>query len=266
MSDSQSKQVITPPPELPGGAGNEGNGVSAVSTDYLIEAGILGDIPPGYNPDQFCMALTTQMLGGQADLGAALLRVDSRGQWEMLGGFLELHGLGEKLHQQRSTSFPALMEALREGHAKALLSDPSFASLGLGLDGHLVVVGLSRPGLGVLLIGARHRLKFSPTALKLLVSVTEAWLSRGDSLPVHTATIAQVNGDNSGVIFTDRQLAVLSLLADGNTNTEIGRALSISASLAKQEVAFLAHALQAKNRLDVVVQAQRQGILPVSPG
>ena len=45
------------------------------------------------------------------------------------------------------------------------------------------------------------------------------------------------------------------------TNTQIGKKLSISASLAKQEVAFLSRALQAKNRLDVVVQAQKQGIL-----
>lgn len=49
---------------------------------------------------------------------------------------------------------------------------------------------------------------------------------------------------------------------EGQSNTEIGRKLNISASLAKQEVAFLMHSLGARNRLDVVVKAQLQGLLP----
>ena len=237
--------------------------MTVFSSDRLIELGILDDIPPGYTADQFCMALTTQMLAGHADLGASLLRVDSRGQWEVLGGFLELHELGERLHQQRSTLFPALMEALREGHARSMGTEQPWPDLGMKLKGHLFIAGLSRPGFGVLILGSKSKLDFSPTALKLLITAMELWLGRNDYSAVQTAGVPQVNGDNSSVIFTERQMQVLDLLAEGKTNTEIGRKLSISASLAKQEVAFLSHALQAKNRLDVVVQAQRQGILSV---
>ena len=237
--------------------------MTVFSSDRLIESGILEDIPHGYSPNQFCMAVSSQMLEGKADLGASVLRVDSRGQWEMLGGFLELYDLGEALHQQRSTSFPALMEALREGYSRGSLQDEPWPALGVHLDAHLFVMGLSRPGFGVFILGSTSPLEFTPTGLKLLVTVTEMWLGRRDYSPVQTASLPQVNGNNSAIIFTERQMQVLDLLAQGKTNTEIGRKLSISASLAKQEVAFLSHALQAKNRLDVVVQAQRQGILPV---
>ena len=237
--------------------------MTVFSPDQLIESGILDAIPPGYTADQFCMALTTQMLAGHADLGASLLRVDSRGQWEFLGGFLELHQLGEKLHQQRSTMFPPLMEALREGYARSVGTEEPWSQIGIKLKSHLFVIGLARPGFGVLIVGSQAPLEFTPTAVKLLTTVTELWLGRNEYSSVQTAGVPQVNGDNSSVIFTERQMQVLDLLAEGKTNTEIGRKLSISASLAKQEVAFLSHALQAKNRLDVVVQAQRQGILRV---
>jgi DNA-binding CsgD family transcriptional regulator len=232
-------------------------------SDELISAGILEAIPHGYSPDQFCMAMSTQILGGKADLGVTLLRVNSRGLWEVLGGFLELYDLGEKLDRQRSTVFPSLMEALREGQARDALSQETCKSIGFGLEGHMFVAGLTRPDFGVLIIGSTERLDFSPAGLKLLVAVTENWLSRGEFRTTQTSPVPQVNIGNSGVMLTERQIQVLDLLADGKTNTEIGRKLSISASLAKQEVAFLSHALQAKNRLDVVVQAQRQGILPV---
>jgi DNA-binding CsgD family transcriptional regulator len=235
-----------------------------LTSDHLITAGIIEEIPQGYNVDQFCMALSTQILGGAADLGTTLLRVNTRGQWEMLGGFLELFDLGEKLHQQRSAMFPTLMEALREGHATTTFDSESCSNLGLDLSGHLFVAGLTRRGFGVLILGSSQPLNFSATAVKLLVAVTELLLGRSEYSTVQTAGIPQVNGDNSSIIFTERQMQVLELLADGKTNTEIGRKLSISASLAKQEVAFLSHALQAKNRLDVVLQAQRQGVLPVA--
>lgn len=264
MSESHTNRAMKPPPPRPQKVPlSKEETVPAFTSDQLIVAGILEEIPTGYTPDQFCMAVSTQILSGVADLGATLLRVNARGQWEMMGGFLELFEVGEKLHQQRSTAFPSLMEALREGHSRETLGSDSCKMLGLDLDGHLFVAGLSRRGFGVLILGSTTPIDFSPTALKLLVAVTEMWLGRGDQYATHTASIPQVNTGNSGVIFTERQMQVLDLLADGKTNTEIGRTLSISASLAKQEVAFLSHALQAKNRLDVVVQAQRQGILPV---
>jgi len=234
-----------------------------ITTDQLIDSGILEEIPSNYQAEQFCLAVSVQFLGGVANMGATLLRVDSRGSWAHLGGYLDLQELGEQLAGQRSTSFPVLMNAIRNEFTVEALGSESFEEMGFSHPGYVQVLGFSRPHFGVLILGATEPLDLSSGAKKLIVSVTEKWLSRNDSPTVHTTTIPQVNSDNSDIIFTARQLEVLALLGEGMTNTQVGKALSISASLAKQEVAFLSHALQAKNRLDVVVKAQRQGILPV---
>ena len=229
--------------------------------DQLIDRGILDPLPHSYSPSQFCMALVSQFLGGRADLGATLLRVDSRGTWQVLGGFLELYELGERIHNQRAMAFPVLMNAIREGFAKSTFEEEAWDALEPRLTGSMGVAGLSRPELGVLILGFGEETHLPSTSLRLLAYVTETYLSRGDFASAQTGPVTQVNGDNSTVIFTGRQMQVLKLLAEGKTNSEIGKVLSISASLAKQEVAFLAHALQVKSRLEVVVQAQRQGIL-----
>lgn len=247
---------------LTAGHGAEGEQVSVFCPNRLIEAGVLEDVPHSHHPDHFCMAVSTQFLAGQADLGAALLRVNSRGHWQTLGGFLDLYDLGNKLDGQRSPLLPKLMEAMREGHSRPTLTEVAQQS-GVHFDGHLFAIGLARPHFGVLVIGSVSPLEFSPNGLKLLTAVTETWLGRGEYSSASTSSIPQVNSENKTVIFNDRQLEVLRLLAEGATNTEIGKRLFISASLGKQEVAFLAHALQANNRLDTVIQAQRQGILPV---
>jgi LuxR family transcriptional regulator len=129
----------------------------------------------------------------------------------------------------------------------------------------VTAVGLRRPGMGVLLLTGTEQLRLTAEAWTLLRTWAELWLGRGSQWG-GPASGPQVDASTSSVVFTDRQLEVLGLLANGLTNSEIGKELSISASLAKQEVAFLSHALQAKNRLDTVVQAQRQGILPVGRG
>jgi DNA-binding NarL/FixJ family response regulator len=55
---------------------------------------------------------------------------------------------------------------------------------------------------------------------------------------------------------------VLRLLRDGCTNKEIARKLDITERTAKAHVAAIFAALDAENRTQAVVTAQRRGLLP----
>lgn len=236
-----------------------------ISADELVDAGILEQFPPNYSASQFCMAIVSQFLADTAELGAALLQIDSRGCWKTLGGFRELEEVGEKIHRQPVVKFPVLTTALRVGTVITTWENAHFQQFNPKTSATLTASGLTRPALGVLIIGFSEGNPLSAGALRLLGSTAETFLSRSDFSPAQTGPIAQVNRENSRVIFTERQMKILKLLSSGKTNTEIGKELSISASLAKQEVAFLSHALQARSRLEVVIQAQRQGIPVIDP-
>jgi len=232
-----------------------------MTTDQLIDAGILDDIPQGYRADQFCLTLCNKVLGGVADLGSTLLGLDPRGRWAHLGGYLELNNLGDALHGTSSTTIPGLMTALSKDYWEESLSEEPWTSLGLSLSGVAHVFGLTKSDFGVIILGATTPLEMSDGAKKLLTLAADRWLSRHRTVGGSATPAIQQDRHVNDSFFTERQTQILRLLMEGCTNTEIGKALSISASLAKQEVAFLSHALQARNRLDVVIQAQKRGIL-----
>lgn len=60
---------------------------------------------------------------------------------------------------------------------------------------------------------------------------------------------------------TDRQLEVLSLVADGLTNPEIAAKLSVSESTIKTHVQTLQHRLGANGRANMVANGFRAGVL-----
>lgn len=61
--------------------------------------------------------------------------------------------------------------------------------------------------------------------------------------------------------FRQREIRVLSLLAEGLPNKEIGAILKIEEWAVKSDVKSLARKLEAKNRTQVILQAKRLGIL-----
>jgi DNA-binding CsgD family transcriptional regulator len=234
-----------------------------MTSDTLIDRGLFDELTAAPHADYLCMALCTRVLDGTADRGAGLMTVTTRGHWEMVGGFLDFFDAAKALDGQRATDTPGLMSAVAHQWSETEAADPPWQPEGVPTDTHLTVIGLSHPTYGVLALGSRAPLAFSPAAKKLLRGAVEMWLDKNRGGRISGIPPTQVTSANSEVMFTKRQFEVLTLLAEGMTNTDIGKALSISASLAKQEVAFLSHALQAKNRLDVVIRAQRRGILGV---
>jgi DNA-binding NarL/FixJ family response regulator len=60
---------------------------------------------------------------------------------------------------------------------------------------------------------------------------------------------------------TDRELAVLQLLAKGKTNSEIGAALFISHKTASVHVTNILRKLDVESRVQAAIVAQRNGLL-----
>jgi DNA-binding NarL/FixJ family response regulator len=65
-----------------------------------------------------------------------------------------------------------------------------------------------------------------------------------------------------GGLLTDRQLDVLRLLVQGKSNKVIARELRLSEGTIKIHLASLYRVLNAANRTEAVVEAQRRGLLP----
>lgn len=78
-------------------------------------------------------------------------------------------------------------------------------------------------------------------------------------IPVEVATrLAEYVGDCE---LTERELAVLKLVADGHSNTKIGARLGITMETAKSHVANILSKLRVSDRILAVQIAQRRGIL-----
>jgi DNA-binding CsgD family transcriptional regulator len=73
---------------------------------------------------------------------------------------------------------------------------------------------------------------------------------------------AQVRDRHTAPILTPRELAVLELLAEGQTNREIATALYISRSTAGVHVSNILRKLGAKRRVDAAGLAHTLGLLP----
>jgi two-component system response regulator DesR len=65
----------------------------------------------------------------------------------------------------------------------------------------------------------------------------------------------------AGPVLTDRESAVLALIATGATNREIAAELHLSPHTVKEHASALYRKLDARNRADAVLRAQRLGVL-----
>ena len=228
--------------------------VTRLDADSLIEAGILESSGAPVGAERFCTDLVVRVLSHHVASGAVIVRVSEKATWHEVGGYGRLLDVSSELDGDTSADHPDYLAALREGHLVVPGAAPS--------GGTLHAIGISDPFLGLLLIDMTETAELAASATKLLSHA--ASLSLTDSPSASSSPARRGEAVDAG-FFSPRQLEVLELVAAGKSNTEIGRKLSISASLAKLEVSFLMHALGAKNRLEAVVEAQRSGLLPVTP-
>lgn len=237
-----------------------------ITADELIQHDVLNCDQTDLSTVRLTAALTTRVLGHRKFAGAFFLQVDGRGHWDDRGGF----GIGIDLSQSLSGvplhQTQALADALRDGyrtvHLRNQVAPHVPEHVPSEMRGH--VFALYNPNLAILVAVSEHeQLFFSPEAATLLTHAAEFCLLKAAG---HLSYVPQNNSKSpttplSPGLFSPRQLQVLERLADGLSNPEIGKALSISASLAKQEVAFIMHALGARTRSEAVIIAGKNGLL-----
>lgn len=221
-----------------------------VDAESLIHAGLLAAAHSS-SPSQFCTDVVVRVLGHSVASGASIVRLSDKAKWVDLGGYGSTLERAESLDGDDSRDHPDYLAALREGHIGVDAAEGSAP---------LHAIAIQRPSLGLLVIELDGEVTLTESAVSLLAHIAESALGSDSS---SGASSMRRIGHQDEPFFSERQMAVLELVAEGKSNTEIGRKLSISASLAKLEVTFLMHALGARNRLDAVVQAQRSGLLPI---
>ncbi len=237
----------------------------SITAEELVDNGILDCSRSDHSAERISATLATRVLGHRSIAGAGISRVSGRATWSFLGGFGDGLEVGTMVDGKPSSEASLFIDALRNHYCVEPITALDVASVSLPEDVTLHVFGLHDPVLAVLyIVTSDGELGFSPAAIHLIRHTAERCLTRTGTLSSAIEQTTELSAPDEEAFFSPRQMEVLTLLAEGKSNTEIGRALSVSASLAKQEVAFLMHALKARSRLDVVVQAQRRGLLPVA--
>jgi DNA-binding NarL/FixJ family response regulator len=106
------------------------------------------------------------------------------------------------------------------------------------------------------------------TATSAVIEAAVALVARGGRyLPAHVLAMPPARQPASsapprpGVALTDRQREVLRLMAEGQSNKAIARALSIAPDTVKTHVSQIFAELGAVNRADACVKAQSLGLL-----
>lgn len=237
-----------------------------ITAEELVDNGILDFSHSDHSAERISAALSTRVLGHRTINGSGIARVSGRATWSFLGGFGDGVEVGSMVDGKPSSEASLFIDALRNDYCVEPISALDVVSLSLPTDYTLHVFGLHDPVLAVLyVVTSDGELGFSPAAISTIRYTVERCLMRaGTSSTGYIDVVGELSAPDEETFFSPRQMEVLQLLSEGRTNTEIGRALSVSASLAKQEVAFLMHALKARSRLDVVVQAQKRGLLPIA--
>ena len=87
-------------------------------------------------------------------------------------------------------------------------------------------------------------------------------LSGGVCLPPGYGETGRGDGGGELPTLTHRQLEVLRLMAQGNSNKEIARELDISENTVRVHISAIISALDATNRTEAAYSAQRLGLIP----
>jgi DNA-binding NarL/FixJ family response regulator len=137
------------------------------------------------------------------------------------------------------------------------LDEYVFAALRAGASGFLLKDTVPADLLGAIAIVAAGEALLAP-------SVTRRLISEFSRLPAATPPAPAGAGRRAEVsrLLTDRECEVLTLIASGLSNAEIGERLYISPATAKTHVAHLLTKLNARDRVQLVIIAHQAGLAP----
>jgi DNA-binding NarL/FixJ family response regulator len=144
------------------------------------------------------------------------------------------------------------------------LDDYVFGALRAGASGFLLKDTPPEGLLAAIDVVARGEALLAPTATRRLI---QAFARQTATVPAASArprrkpeAEAVAARDRLGRLLTARELEVLTLVAAGLTNTEIGERLSVSTGTVKTHIGHLLAKLGARDRVQLVIQAFRAGL------
>ncbi|HEY9163494.1 MAG TPA: response regulator transcription factor [Magnetovibrio sp.] len=97
---------------------------------------------------------------------------------------------------------------------------------------------------------------------EMMVNSLRLVLSGGVCLPPGYGETSRGDGSTQLPSLTQRQLEVLRLMAQGNSNKEIARDLGISENTVRVHISAIISALDATNRTEAAYSATRLGLIP----
>ncbi|WP_434061984.1 response regulator transcription factor [Actinotalea lenta] len=163
-----------------------------------------------------------------------------------------VRGTAHQVHRQRAPFPPSQRTAPRETGAVCLV----LPEIGDG-EAPVIVRNLRRRDSSHAVLLARHAGRREIVTL-LGGGVRGAMTTHPGAAPVGAAQVAARRG---GPELTARELAVLELVADGNSNREIGEALELSALTVKSHLARISRKIGTGDRAEMVAHAIRHQLI-----
>jgi DNA-binding CsgD family transcriptional regulator len=182
---------------------------------------------------------------------------------------------GGQVLQQHLHEHPVLayVQATKDGRARRIsdfLSDRQFRSLGLyhdfyrrrGVD-YQTLIAVPAPGGGLIAVALnRQRHDFSADDLELL-DLLRIHIGQAAAIALMTQPAPAESPDPAGSpLLTPRQARILQLVADGQSDRSIARALGISTRTVHAHLQHAYRALDVSSRTEAVARLRALGAMP----
>ena len=125
------------------------------------------------------------------------------------------------------------------------------------LEIYIGAIALIFTGLGIWLA-----LKLSKPKIKTVVVEKEVYISRNENLPDRQAGFVLNESLVAKLELSNRELEILGLMAEGNSNQEIANRIFVSLSTVKTHNQNLFEKLDVKRRTQAIEKAKRLNLIP----
>jgi DNA-binding CsgD family transcriptional regulator len=204
-----------------------------------------------------CRKLVHSDLTNESTTGASIFSIDQQAHFHLVGSYGKgLPVSGVSVWDEHPFGTAARSGKLHNATVQAID--------GSDVEAYCIPLTKGSDPIGILCltlsVGAKMN-DISPEALSVVSKVTGIWL---DSLGVNSGSMAngsQIASTPSPESLTERQLTVLRLMAEGNTNSQIAQELILSESTIRQETVKIYRALGVHARSEAGKRAKHLGII-----
>jgi DNA-binding CsgD family transcriptional regulator len=237
--------------------------VSEVKTAFAIS--LLDAVSTSRSFDEFCKQLIQKSLRNYDAIGSVVFLVNLEGHINHIGasGIWQI-GQDKPLH---TSSKSIISDCVRKDSPSRYVSKSTLLANNpkenfeiLGAESYLFLTLSNNPlTLGLLVIGflSEKVSQFLDSEEQILICrATESFLSRMNPITPRTSDTRIPSSlpkhEETPTVLTSRQMSIIALMAQGFTNSQIGRQLHLSESSIKQESVRIFRFLGVDNRRDAV--------------